>query len=172
MSGSTEQGIEVRGTLRADDGVGVVRIEAVVDVAIAVVWSAVTEPEGLAGWAGEVRGDLRVGGDYSAVLFPSGWDGTGRVLECGPGHRFLVESAEPGAALKTDELVLTAEPSGGTRVVLTKRGVPLPMIAAYGVGTQIHMENLIGSLAGRGPIDPEPYWAALLPRYEQLGAGI
>ncbi len=167
MADSTEHDIRVRGTLSSDDGVGVVRIELSVDSPVADVWAAVTEPKRLAGWYGEVDGDLRVGGSYHALLFPSGWDGTGHVLACDPGSRLVVEGAEPGKRPVEDELRLTVEGVGPTRIVLTKRGVPVAMIAAYGVGTQIHLENLSAHLAGRAPVDPEPYWAALLPEYEQ-----
>jgi uncharacterized protein YndB with AHSA1/START domain len=162
--------IRVRGTLLDVDGVGTVRIEVVVPTPVAEVWTAVTEPARLAQWYGTIEGDLRVGGSYHALLFPSGWDGTGHVLECEPPRRLVIESAEEGSSGSRDELELTAEGPGSTRVVLTKRGAPLQWIPAYGVGTQIHLENLAAHLAGRGPIDPDPYWAELLPRYEALAA--
>lgn len=170
MDGSAEH--EVRGTLRADDGVGVVRIEMTVEAAADEAWRAVTEPDRLAKWLGEVDGDLRQGGAFSGRFFPSGWDGTGRVLECGPGHRFLVESAEPGGAPTTDELALTPEGPGRTRVVLVKRGAPVQWLAAFGVGVQLHVENLAAHLSGRAPLDPDPFWAQLLPRYERLASAL
>ena len=168
----SEQGLRVLGTLRAEDGVGVVRIELLTASPVDEVWTAVTDPARLARWLGEIEGDLRVGGAFRGRWFPSGWDGSGRVLECEPGTRFLVESAEEGNPLTTDELVLTAEGLGSTRVVLTKRGAPLAWIAAFGVGLQIHLENLDASLAGAGPVDPDPFWAELLPQYERLADGI
>lgn len=164
---SAEQDICVRGSLHASNGVGWLRIEIHVPARLADVWTAVSTPAGLARWAGEVEGDLHLGGAYRARLFPSGWDGTGHVLECTPGRRFLIESAEPGQAPKTDEVAL--EPEGdGTRITWVKRGVPADMVAVYAVGTQIHLENLAAALAGRVPVDPEPFWAELLPQYEQL----
>ena len=48
------------------------------------VWSALTDPSRLARWYGEVEGDLRLGGEYRALLFSSGWEGTGRVEACEP----------------------------------------------------------------------------------------
>ncbi len=170
MSGSVEH--EVRGALRADDGVGVVRIETLLDAPADEAWRAVTEPARLARWLGEVDGDLRQGGEWTGRFFPSGWDGTGRVLECGPGRRFLVQSAEPGGNPTTDELELTPEGPDRTRVVVVKRGAPLPWIAAFGVGVQLHVENLAAHLAGREPLDPDPFWAQLLPRYERLAADL
>lgn len=168
MTDSTEQDIRVRGTLADEDGVGVVRIDVTVPSSPDEVWAAVTRPERLAAWYGRIDGDLRVGGGYHAVLIPSGWDGAGRVLECEPGSRILVEGAEPGKASVTDELRLTDAEPGSTRLVWVKTGVPVEMIAAYGVGTQIHLENLAAHLAGRGPVDPDPYWEQLLPEYERL----
>lgn len=171
MSGSAEQDLEVRGALRIDDGVGVVRIEMTVAAPADDVWAAVTQPARLAKWLGEVDGDLRAGGRYTARFFPSGWDGAGQVLECEPGRRFLVESAEPDQRSTRDELVLIPE-GDRTRVVVTKRGAPAQWIAAFGVGVQIHVENLAAHLAGGGPVDPDPYWAQLLPRYERLAADL
>lgn len=168
MHESPEQRYEVRGTLAAGGGTGTVRIEMLVEASAEDAWAAVTTPDRLAGWLGDVRGDLRAGGEWTALFFPSGWDGAGRVLECGPGYRFLVESAEPGQPLTTDELEVTAEGPGRTRVVLTKRGTSLQWIAAIGVGLQLHVENLAASLAGRPLIDPDPFWAHLMPRYEAL----
>lgn len=41
-------------------------------------------PERLARWIGEVEGDLRLGGDFCARFFTSGWEGAGRVETCEP----------------------------------------------------------------------------------------
>jgi uncharacterized protein YndB with AHSA1/START domain len=167
-----EQDIRVRGTVHAQNDIGAVRIEMLVPAPVDQVWAAATTSAGLAGWAGDVRGDLRVGGTYRAVLFRSGWDGTGRVLECHPGRRFVVESAEPGQRPSTDELELTPAGQDGTRVVLTQRGMPPAMIAAHGVGVQIHLETLAAHLGDRPPVDPDPFWDRLLPQYEALAAEI
>jgi uncharacterized protein YndB with AHSA1/START domain len=170
MSESGGQDIRVRGTLHSSGGLGVVRIEMVVPTPPVEVWAAVTRPERLAKWLGAVDGDLREGGSFHALLFPSEWDGAGRILECEPGRRWLVESAEPGHALSTNELEVLPEGEGSSRVVFTQRGMPLPMIWAYGVGVQLHVENLAAHLAGRGPVDPDPFWEQLRPRYEELAA--
>jgi uncharacterized protein YndB with AHSA1/START domain len=171
VSGSI-QDIRVRGTLRAEEGTGVVRIEMLVPSPANQVWAAFTDRDRLAQWLGEVEGDLHAGGEYRARFFPSGWDGAGRILECDPGRRFLVESAEPGRRTTTDEIELVPEGTDRTRVVVTKRGAPLPMIGAFAVGVQIHVENLAAVLAGRAPVDPDPFWEQLLPQYEQLSAAL
>jgi hypothetical protein len=45
-------------------------------------------------------------------------------------------------------------------------------IAAFGVGVQIHVENLAAYLAGGAPVDPDPFWDRLLPQYERLAAAL
>ena len=84
------------GSLASAHGKGVVRIEDRFDTGIVDLWSALTDPTRLARWYGEVEGDLRVGGEYRARLFASGWEGTGRVEACEPPHRLLVSTKEPG----------------------------------------------------------------------------
>jgi uncharacterized protein YndB with AHSA1/START domain len=172
MTEPREQETTVRGTLGVSSGRTVIRIELVTAAATDDVWAAVTESQRLAAWYGTVEGELRVGGSYHALLFPSGWDGTGKVVECDPGRRFLVESAEPGQQPVTDELELTPEDGGFSRVVLTKRGAPREMIAAYGVGTQLHLENLEAYLTGRELVEPDSFWTELLPEYERLAAAV
>jgi uncharacterized protein YndB with AHSA1/START domain len=172
MTDPTGPGIRVRGTLQVVDGVGVVRIEMPVAADRATVWAAVTEPDRMAAWAGEIGGDLREGGTFTAHLFPSDWEGEGRVVTCEPGRRWVVEGAEPGHALSTDELVIEADGAGCCTVVLTERGAALEQIEYYGVGVQIHLENLAAYLAGRAPVDPDPYWERLLPEYELLAAAL
>jgi hypothetical protein len=49
-----------------------------------------SDPSRLASWWGEVEGDLRVGGEYRARIFASGWEGTGRVEACEALRRLLV----------------------------------------------------------------------------------
>ncbi|MCB1300874.1 MAG: SRPBCC domain-containing protein, partial [Tetrasphaera sp.] len=48
------------------------------------LWSALTEPDRLARWIGTVDGELRLGGEFRAAFFTSGWEGVGRVRECDP----------------------------------------------------------------------------------------
>ena len=50
--------------------------------------------------------------------------------------------------------------------------MPLDKIAFYGVGWQIHAENLAAYFAGREPGDVEARWAELVPPYQDLAAKI
>src|SRR6476620_5787520 len=98
----------IRGSLGSAEGKGIVRIENRVDADIDDVWSALTDRSRLARWYGEIEGDLRLGGEYRASLFASGWEGTGRVEACEPPQRLLVrekEADEPGE--NETEVILT-----------------------------------------------------------------
>lgn len=162
----------MRGALSIDGRRGVLRYEVVVPASRNAVWNALTDPERLAAWYGRVDGDLRVGGRYHAVLFPSGWEGDGTVLTCEPEHRLRMESSEPGEPATVDDLELTPDGESRTRLILTRSRPSGDMLDAYAVGTQLHLENLTAHLTGHGPIDPEPFWAALHPRYIALAAEI
>jgi hypothetical protein len=56
----------ILGSLRSADGNGVVRIEDRYDTDIDHLWLALIDPGGLAGWYGQVEGDLRAGGEFHA----------------------------------------------------------------------------------------------------------
>ncbi|RKR74422.1 SRPBCC domain-containing protein [Frondihabitans australicus] len=155
----------------AATGLGVVVVEMTSPAPRETVWAAVSTRDGLAAWAGEVEGELRSGGAYTAHLFPSGWEGAGRVLECEPGRRWRVEGAEEGQPAHVNELTLAPAAGGDLTVItLTERGVPREMLHFYGVGVQLHLENLVAHLGGRPLVDPEAFWAGLLPEYERLAA--
>jgi uncharacterized protein YndB with AHSA1/START domain len=95
MTGNASGGVRILGSLGSADGFGIVRMEDRLDTDIDDVWSALTEPERLARWYGEIGGELRVGGAFRARLHASGWEGTGRVEECEPPRRLLVVTKEP-----------------------------------------------------------------------------
>ena len=50
--------------------------------------------------------------------------------------------------------------------------MPLDAIAFYGVGWQIHAENLAAYLTGRTHGDTKTRWDDLLPAYQELAASI
>ena len=81
---------QLLGSLQTQDGDGSVRMEDRFGASVDDVWSALTDPDRLATWLGEVEGDLRLGGTFRARFFASGWEGTGRVAVCEPPHRLLV----------------------------------------------------------------------------------
>jgi uncharacterized protein YndB with AHSA1/START domain len=172
MSSSTRPGPRILGSLRSADGTGVVRMEDRFDTDIDDMWSAITDPGRLARWIGEVDGDLRLGGEFRARFFSSGWEGTGRVEACEPPRRLLVLTRQPGQAGEHSiEATLTAD-GDQTLLAWEERGMPLDHLAAYGSGIQVHVEDLAAYLAGGQRCDASARWAELLPAYEDLAASV
>ena len=173
MTSNARGGGRILGSLGSADGKGVVRIEDRFDTDIEDVWSALTDPSRLARWYGEVEGDLRLGGEYRARLFASGWEGTGRVEACEPPQRLLVrikDADEPDE--NVIEAMLTAD-GDDTILVWEERGMPLELLSAYGAGVQIHVEDLADHLAGRERRDDtKARWDELHPAYRDLAANL
>jgi uncharacterized protein YndB with AHSA1/START domain len=141
------------------------------DTDIDDLWSAFTDPRRLARWIGEVEGDLRFGGEFSARFFASGWEGTGRIEACEPPQRLLLVTNAPGEDELVNEVTLTAD-GDQTILVVEERGMPLDQLAAYGAGVQIHVEDLAAHLAGRERGDMEARWDELFPAYRDLAASL
>lgn len=72
MTANTPEGQRILGTLRTEDGGGVVRIEDRFDADIDEVWAALTETQRLASWYGDVEGELKAGGELHCRVFASG----------------------------------------------------------------------------------------------------
>jgi uncharacterized protein YndB with AHSA1/START domain len=172
MTGTPPAGTRILGSLRSESGKGVVRMQDRVSTGIDEVWSALTDPARLASWYGEVEGDLRIGGEYRARLHASGWEGTGRVEGCEPPRRLLVMVKEPDDPAEGSIEVTLAPDGDQTIVVWEERGMPVNMLAAYGAGIQIHVEDLAAYLAGRERSDAVARWAELNPAYEDLAANL
>ena len=176
MTGNAHSGARILGSLRSADGTGVVRMEDRFDTDIDDLWSALTDPHRLARWYGEVEGDLRLGGEFRAHVFASGWEGTGRVDACEPQRRLLLtmRDADPRPG-QPDETVIDAQLAADgdqTILVLEERGMPLDLLAAYGAGIQVHVEDLAAYLAGRERCDAGARWNELIPAYQDLAADV
>jgi uncharacterized protein YndB with AHSA1/START domain len=172
MTGNARSDSRLLGSLRSEDGKGIVRMEDRFNTDIDDLWSALTEPGRLARWYGQVDGDLRPGGEVRLLVHGSGWEGTGRIEVCEAPRRLVVTNRE----LQQDfdvflEATLTAD-GDQTILVLEARGLPLDKIPFYGVGWQTHIEDLAAHIAGRERGDAETRWTELLPAYQALAADV
>jgi uncharacterized protein YndB with AHSA1/START domain len=165
--------VRILGSLALADGFGVVRIEERFDVDIDEVWSALTEPERLVRWYGEVEGELRLGGAYRAHLHASGWEGTGRIEQCESPRRFVVASKQRDEANeRSTEVTLAAHDGDQTLLVVEQRRLPLDLLWAYGAGLQIHVEDLAEHIAGRERVDAKSRFDELAPPYTDMAATV
>lgn len=170
MTSNAAAGNRIVGTLHTADGKGVVRMKDRFDTDIDDLWSALTDPGRLARWLGEFEGDLRLGGEFRARFFASGWEGTGRVDMCEPPRHLLVTTRHDRQAEEHDiEATLTAD-GDHTILILEERGMPVNLLAAYGAGIQVHIEDLAAHIAGRERCDAEARWKELQPAYEALAS--
>jgi uncharacterized protein YndB with AHSA1/START domain len=171
MTSNAGAGTRILGSLRSADGKGVVRVEDRYDTDIDDLWSALTDPRRLARWIGEVEGDLRPGGEYRFHFYASGSEGTGRVEACEPPRRLLLAHGLNQPDVKVIEATLAAD-GDQTILVVEERGMPLHLLAAYGAGVQVHVEDLAAHLAGRERCDADARWDELQPAYDDLAAKV
>ncbi|HEY1489254.1 MAG TPA: SRPBCC family protein [Micromonosporaceae bacterium] len=171
----------ILGSLRSVDGAGALRIEDRFDTTVEDLWSALTDPDRLRRWYGEVSGDLRPGGRFRLYIPSADIDATGRIDACEPPHRLAVTSRETDESYRRgngvppfDEIAEATLSADGDRSVLAieLRGMPLDKVAFYGAGWQIHVENLAALLAGTDPGDEEKRWEQLVPAYQALASAI
>ena len=171
MTSNARPGAHILGSLRSADGKGVVRMEDRFGTGIDDLWSALTDPRRLARWIGEVEGDLRLGGEFRFRFFASGSEGTGRVEACEPPRRLLLTMALGQPDEDVIEAALAAD-GDQTILVWEERGMPLDLLAAYGAGVQIHVEDLAAYLAGRERCDAQARSKELIPAYRDLAANV
>jgi uncharacterized protein YndB with AHSA1/START domain len=173
LIGNVGEGDRILGTLLSADGKGVVRMDDRLETEIDDVWSALTDPGRLAHWLGDVKGDLRLGGELRAHFLASGWQGTGRIEACEPPRRLVVltrDADDPSTTYDhAIEVTLTAD-GDGTAIVWEERGMPVDLLAPYGAGIQVHVEDLASYLAGGGRCDANARFEELLPAYRDLAA--
>jgi uncharacterized protein YndB with AHSA1/START domain len=173
MTSNVPADMRLLGSLGSAEGKGFVRMEDRLGAAVDEVWSALTDSSRLTRWLGEVDGDLRPGGEFRARFFASGWEGTGRIEVCEPRQRLLVLTRDADEPDTPDEHVievtLTAD-GDETDLVWEERRMPLDLVAAYGAGVQVHVEDLASYLAGAERCDAEERFGELFPLYQQLAA--
>lgn len=171
MTSDAQPGPRILGSLRAENGKGAVRMEDRFDTGIDDVWSALTEPERLARWLGTVEGDLHVGGTFHKFFHASGSEGPGRVDVCEPPRHFVVTMDPDGEEAHVIEVTLTAD-GDQTLLLAEEKGMPVHLLAAYGAGIQVHVEDLGAHLAGQDRCDANARWDELEPAYDVLAANV
>jgi uncharacterized protein YndB with AHSA1/START domain len=170
MTSDEPAGFRILGSLRSVDGKGVVRMADRLDTDIDDVWSALTDPSRLSGWLGTIEGDLRAGGEFTRFFYSSGAEGPGRIDVCEPPRRLrLIMAGEPNE--QVIEVTLTAD-GDQTNVVVEESGMPVNLLAAYGAGIQVHVEDLAAHIAGRERCDADARWGELQPAYDALDTDV
>jgi uncharacterized protein YndB with AHSA1/START domain len=162
----------VLGSLHSVDGEGVVRMEDRFDTGIDDLWGALTDPDRLARWYGEVEGELSQGGEFTVRIALAG-ERAGRVEACEPPQHLLLEmrdpEARPGQPERTVIEARLISESAQTRLVWETRGLPVDLLPAYGAGIQIHVEHLADYISGREFRLDDTRWDELFAAYESLG---
>ena len=92
---------------------------------------------------------------------------------CEPPHRLLLLTKDPDEPYElVIEATLTAD-GDRTDLVIEERGMPLDLLAPYGAGIQVHVEDLASHIAGRERTDDaQARWEQLLPAYQALAADV
>ena len=159
----------VLGSLRSVDGEGVVRMEDRLDTGIDDLWGAVTDPDRLAHWYGEVEGELSQGSQFRVRIALAG-ERIGQVEACEPPQRLVVTMADPDPQPgQPEQTVIEAQliaEGAQTTLVWEERGMPVNLLPAYGAGIQIHVEHLADYISGRELRNVETRWNELFPAYE------
>lgn len=160
-------GSSIVGTLHSDGDKGVVRLKGWYENELSDTWSALTNPQRLAHWFGKVEGELRVGGEFTAFVSASEWDGRGRIDACVPLQRLEIAMWEEEGKEHTVTAEVTAE-DGQTIIVLEVRGLPLDFVWAYGAGWQVHLEDLGAHLSGQERLNSVTRWDELEALYQAM----
>jgi uncharacterized protein YndB with AHSA1/START domain len=146
------------------DGRATIHFERVYDYRPEELWAALTEPEQLRGWLGEVDIDLRLGGRV-VIRFGDTDDQVteGTIRELDPPRLLEYDWTYPG---ETESVLrLELEPRGqGTLLVLDHRRVPGAAAAGYGAGWHSHLDAL-EALGTSVRTDWDTRFAELLPEY-------
>jgi uncharacterized protein YndB with AHSA1/START domain len=162
----------VLGSLHSVDGEGVVRMEDRFDTGIDDLWGALTDPDRLARWYGEVEGELSQGGEFTVRIALAG-ERAGRVEACEPPQHLLLEmrdpEARPGQPERTVIEARLISEGAQTRLLWETRGLPVDLLPAYGPGIQIHVEHLADYISGREFRLDDTRWDELFAAYESLG---
>ena len=137
------------------------------DVPVRAVWSALTDPDRLAGWFGRWSGDP-ASGTVLVTMTAEGDDAPPEPMTidaCEPPHRLAVTSGGSGPRWPL-ELVLAEQPGGGTSLRFVHRLTADDDVPSTGVGWHYYLDRLDAVVEGRTPTDAwDDYYPALTARY-------
>lgn len=160
-------GPSIGGTLRSAGGEGVVRMKSRYGSDRNVTWSALTDPQRFGHWYGKVKDDLLFGGEFTAFVFANEWNGRGRIDACVPQQRLEVTMWEEEG--KEHSVIAELVADGHlTTVELEARGWPMDLVWAYGVGWQVHLEDLGVHLSGQEKLNLPTRWDELEPLHRGM----
>src|SRR4051794_30933311 len=165
----------LRCTISDDRGRGGVHIDDDYDTTIDHLWDALTQPDRLARWYGQVDGDFRQHGRITIRIEPADLDSVGTVQTCEPPLRLVVRMRETDASASRgrgptpfDQVVearLTTVDEHRTHLMLRISGFPLDRLPAYGAGWHLDIMRLTADLGHTEPADVSTQWATLVAAY-------
>jgi uncharacterized protein YndB with AHSA1/START domain len=169
---SEHQRPAIEASLHSEGVTGIVRMKTRYVSEVVDVWSALTEPARLAHWYGTFEGGLHLGGDFTAFVPSSGWDGRGHIDVCVPREQLSVTMWETVG----EEQFVTVElfaVGDHTDLRLEKGGVASDLLWAYGCGWHAHLEDLADHLTSQENPDWPASWNTrfdeLEPLYRSMG---
>ncbi|MEO7147077.1 MAG: SRPBCC domain-containing protein, partial [Terrimesophilobacter sp.] len=128
------------------------------------LWEAITSPERLARWFGELVPRSDEATVYDATL-TTGWSGPIRVDQCEPTRVIRVTLLdEDPSAVTTVTAVLDAT-DGGTRLTIEERGLPTEDLPTYVAGWHAQLDQLHADFSGAPAIEWRPRWEHLRETY-------
>jgi DNA-binding transcriptional ArsR family regulator len=95
----------------------------------------------------------------------------GRVEACEPPRHLRLAHGLGEPDMKVIEATLTAD-GDQALLVVEERGIPPNLLAAYGAGVQVHVEDLAAHIAGRERCDAGTRWDELPPAHDDLAANV
>jgi uncharacterized protein YndB with AHSA1/START domain len=128
------------------------------DTGIADLWDAITTPDRIGRWFGQVEGELKLGGRYQIL-----GNASGTITECEPPKRFAL-TWEFGGGMSW--LTVELEPRGARTQLVLEHVAPVdPHWAkfgpgAVGVGWDLGLLGLYLHLLGAGTREEGEAWAA------------
>ncbi len=125
------------------DGTATLRYERIYPRPISSVWSAITQPERVADWLGQIELEPREGGRFSVRVGPNGQIPiTGTVLTWRPPSILACSWAWPGGEGTVITYVLSEEGADATRLVFTHTGLPKDQTPSVLPGWHLYLERL------------------------------